>query len=227
MCKSNLFLLNRKSWHKLSLLSILLTGSLLLLLGCGPDPITDEGPLDERETFGAGSRLRLSDSARQTTHYCNVKSFCPVYHNPGMGPKFFHCNGTNGTPDLRGKFNDNRFDTAKYIALSDQIEEIKWCDGAQCYPNNPICGKKVRISCRPAKGDKNCDPRKKSVIATVTDFCPVRHAQRYSGQTPPFCGDGQTVADLSDQLWNYFRGHNKKGQPIDDNLKLTFEKVGW
>jgi hypothetical protein len=175
-----------------------------------------------------GSGLWLEGSGKQTTHYCNVKETCPIYYNQGMGPHSFHCTS------YRSKYDDSSLDKGAYIALSDEVEGVKVCvdkdqnhvkpgealkPGSKCWVNDALCGKQVEISCNPEKGDTNCQ-NKKPIIATVVDFCPKNHPDRRAGQSKPHCGDGETVADISERIQEYFRAK-------DDNLKLTFKKIGW
>lgn len=168
----------------------------------------------------SGKSLSLVGSGKQTTHYCSALNALPPgqkqWYNANMGPGHFHCR------HLNSKFNDASKQTGLYIALSDQIKEINWCDREKCYPNDGFCGKQVKVSCRPERGDQNCNPNAQPLVVTVTDFCPVVHPDRKPGQMPPFCGDGNTVADISDWVWDHFRAPQN-----ENNLKLTFEKVGW
>lgn len=191
----------------------------LLALGCKTVQTT-EGGEGGSKVAGAGSGLSLVGSGKQTTHYCSAINALPPsqkqYYNAQMGPGHFHCRQYNN------KYNDASKNTGLYIALSDQIQEINWCNGSQCYTNDGYCGKQVKISCNPSKGDQHCNPSAQPLTVTVVDFCPVVHPDRKPGQRPPFCGDGQTVADLSDWVWDHFRAPGN-----ENNLKLTFEKVGW
>jgi hypothetical protein len=170
---------------------------------------------------GGGKYLSLVGSGKQTTHYCSALNALPPnqkqWYNAAMGPGHFSCTQFNS------KFNDASASTGMYIALSDQIKEINWCNGSECsQPNGMYCGKQVKVSCRPERGDQNCNPNSQPLTVTVADFCPAVHPDRKSGQQPPFCGDGQTVADISDWVWAHFRAPGN-----ENNLKLTFEKVGW
>jgi hypothetical protein len=189
-------------------------------VGCKTAGTPEDAGSGVSSSNNGGKTLSLVGSGKQTTHYCSALNALPPnqkqWYNASMGPGHFHCRQFNN------QFNDAQKQTGLYIALSDQIKEINWCDGSKCYTNDNFCGKQVRVSCRPDKGDQHCNPKAQPLVVTVTDFCPVVHPDRKAGQTPPFCGDGQTVADISDWVWDHFRAPGN-----ENNLKLTFEKVGW
>jgi hypothetical protein len=193
----------------------------LAAVGCKTAGTPEDGESGVSAAKGGGKSLSLVGSGKQTTHYCSALNALPPnqkqWYNPKMGPGYFSCTNYNS------KFNDAQKQTGLYIALSDQIQEINWCNGSECsVPNGGFCGKQVRVSCRPERGDQNCNSSAQPLVVTVADFCPVVHPDRKSGQKPPYCGDGQTVADISDWVWDHFRSPGN-----ENNLKLTFEKVGW
>jgi hypothetical protein len=211
---------HRECFFKLLFILSLMGGGMTGFMACGEEKVFILPPDKRGSNTEEAKELWLEGWGKQTTHYCNKACGNGQYRARGT----FHCNGSRPEEGNKINFNEvysdnydiNDIEHGKYIAISDQVQEIDKCrKNGECGTpfNNSQCGQWIDIKCTDVAG--NCDTSKAPLRAQIVDFCPEVHPDRNNHQGGWVCGDGNTVADISDFIWTYFKVK-------DDNLKLEF-----